>query len=99
MQYLTALIGAIKVKQGTITSSFGFTPANKSEICIAEVPFIQATEKLDFVYSEILDSNNSTNFPADETHSSSKHSLIYFHSFPIRLGTERGIFLYTSVIT
>ena len=74
-----------------MTSSPGNTPANYNLICNAEVPLTHAIANFDLVYVDILVSKISTYFPADETHSVSMHSLTYFHSLPLKEGTERGI--------
>ena len=79
------------MRLGIITSSPGLTPESFKEMWRAEVPLEHAITYLAPVKLEISSSNLSTKDPADETHSVSRHSLTYFHSFPFILGTERGI--------
>ena len=67
---------------GTITSSPALTSNNLREICKAEVPFIQPTTYLEFVYSDNASSNLSIKGPEVEIHPLSRHSSIYFFSFP-----------------
>ena len=69
-------MGAINVKQETITSSFADTPATFNEICKAEVQLTVAIEYLLPVYLDIFFSNKSTKFPDVETQPSSMHFFI-----------------------
>ena len=49
MLYIIALIGAIKVVVGTITSSFSRIFNTFKEICNADVPFIQGIAYFAFI--------------------------------------------------
>ena len=68
---------AMKDTDGTITSSFFFTPKILSAICNAEVPELQAIQYFDFTYFDINFSKSIILFPAVETHP----SLIDFFTF------------------
>ena len=73
-----AFTGAIKVKDGTITSSPNLTPANFNEICKAAVPFIHAITYFALVNLHNFFSKSLTNFPAVEIQFVSIHFLKYF---------------------